>query len=903
MPQQNVILNRFNYGMASPKGQSRFDIDRIRLGAEIQTNIIGRDLGAGVFRPGMEYIGSTYNNSVSRHIPFVFAIDDTAVLEITDSLLRVRVDDDLLTRTSVSTAVTNGNFTTDISGWTDASGSGASAYWSSGFAFLSGNGEEAGTLYQLVTVASGDQNKEHAVRFVIDRGPVIVRIGSTLGGDEYVSETTLETDAFGPGTYSFAFTPTGDFYVQISNRELYADSAVDSVTIESSGTFTLPVPYTASDLDYIRYAQSGNVVYLACDGIAPKKIIRYGDGSWGVSDYRPNDGPFGLINTSNTELRASGLNRQVTLTSNVPYFKSNMVGELFKLTSTGQQTDDTLTATGQATNYIKVIGVGAARDFQITVAGTWSGTLQIQRSITEPGAWAASGLTSITANGTYTRNDGDDNSIYFYRILFFSGSGSPEIQLSIGSGSVTGTCRVINFTSSTSVEASVLTPFGSTDFTDLWYKGEWGDNGGYPSSVSFHEGRLWWAGKSKLWGSISDAYESFDDEEEGDSGPINIAIGSGAVDRINWLLSLFRLVVGGQTAERTARSTSLDEPLTPTNISLKTDSTRGSSPVDAVAVDQSGFFVRNDRLFNVSPSDRVDTSYQAIDVALIAPEVGDSGFKRLAVQRYPDTRIHALRNDGKVALFVYDEAEEIKSWQLIETDGTIEDVFVLPAQEATKEDDVYYVVNRTINGATKRYLEKWAKEDECVGGILNKQADSFLVYLSAGSATIPNLQHLAGEQVVVWADGRDLSDGYGDSQRLYTVNEFGILLLPGVFSQVVVGLPYTGKYKTGKLTYASANGQVPINQRKRVNQVGFVLENTHSRGLLFGPDFDTLDDLPGEYQGALVDYDTIYAAFDEDAIPFNGEWSTDPRICLQMNAPRPATILSMVPTVETHDKF
>ena len=210
---------------------------------------------------------------------------------------------------------------------------------------------------------------------------------------------------------------------------------------------------------------------------------------------------------------------------------------------------------------------------------------------------------------------------------------------------------------------SVLKPLGSTEFTDLWYEGLWSDRNGYPSSVSLHEGRLWWAGKDKLIGSESDAFESFDDETEGDAGPININIGSGPVDRINWLLSLFRLVIGGQTAERTARSTSLDEPLTPTNLSLKKDSTRGSSPVDAVAVDQTGFFTRNDRLFNIAPSQRVDTSYQAADVAQIAPEVGTSGFRRLAVQRYPDTRIHCLRNDGVSSLFVFDELDEVKCWQ------------------------------------------------------------------------------------------------------------------------------------------------------------------------------------------------------------------------------------------------
>jgi len=51
-----------------------------------------------------------------------------------------------------------------------------------------------------------------------------------------------------------------------------------------------------------------------------------------------------------------------------------------------------------------------------------------------------------------------------------------------------------------------------------------------------------------------------------------------------------------------------------------------------------------------------------------------------------------------------------------------------PGRDRSTEDQVYYVVNRTINGATVRYLEKWAKETDCRGGTLNKQADAFIIF-------------------------------------------------------------------------------------------------------------------------------------------------------------------------------
>ena len=102
---------------------------------------------------------------------------------------------------------------------------------------------------------------------------------------------------------------------------------------------------------------------------------------------------------------------------------------------------------------------------------------------------------------------------------------------------------------------------------------------------------MWWAGINGVWGSVSDAYDSFDETLTGDAGPINRTIGSGPVDTINWILSLQRLVLGAQGAEWLAKSSSLDEPLTPTNFNLKTASTQGSGAVDPIKIDQGGVFV------------------------------------------------------------------------------------------------------------------------------------------------------------------------------------------------------------------------------------------------------------------------------------------------------------------------
>src|SRR5690606_39106549 len=126
----------------------------------------------------------------------------------------------------------------------------------------------------------------------------------------------------------------------------------------------------------------------------------------------------------------------------------------------------------------------------------------------------------------------------------------------------------------------------------------------------------------------------------------------------------------------------------------------------------------------------------------------------------------------------------------------VEGVAVLPGED---EDQVYYRIRRTINGSTKRHLEKMAMEQECNGGTINKQADAFTIIANVTGATVLGLSHLEGKSVVVWADGKDMG--------VYTVTGGSITLSEAVAAaDVLVGLPYQATYKSTKLAYAAAAG-------------------------------------------------------------------------------------------------
>lgn len=894
MPKQTVALQAFNRGIVSPRALARTDIKQIALAAETMVNWMPRVLGSMMLRPGFAYLGSSSADAKARYLPFVYSTDDTALIEVTDSNVRIWISDAVVSRGSVSSAVTNGNFDTDVASWTDADESGATSAWvTGGYLGLTGDstGTNAAIRRQTITVAAADQGDEHALRIVIQRGPVTLRIGSTSGGDEYITETSLDT-----GEHSLAFTPTGDFYIQFSSR-LKRQVLVSSCNVESSGAVSITAPWVLADLGKIRADQSGDIIFIACDGYQQRKIERRGTRSWSVVKYETEDGPFRVINTGPITITPSALYGNITLTASASLFRSTQVGSLWRITSTGQSVTASVTAENQFTNTINVVGVGSQRAFTIVRSGTWVATVTLQRSLTsDTGPWED--VTTYTTPATIVYNDLLDNQIAWYRIGVKTGdftSGTVVLTLNYAIGSVDGIVRITAFTSSTSVSAEVITDLGGTAATDIWSEGAWSDYRGWPSSVAFAEGRLWWSGKNGVWGSISDAFYSFDDTFEGDAGTIARTIGSGPVDVINWVLALQRLILGAEGAEFSCKSSSLDEPLTPTNFNIKSASTQGSGAVEAVKIDKNGVYIQRGGTRVMELAFGEDYEYGSTDLTLLVPEIGLPSITRMAVQRQPDTRIHCVRSDGTVAVLIFDRAEKVQCWIEIETDGTIEDVVVLPGDSGSGEDAVYYHVNRTINALTKRYLERWALESECAGSTLNKQADSFVLYSGASSTTITGLSHLEGESVVVWANGKSLGS--------YTVSGGQITGVSEAVTSAVVGLSYSATWQSTKLAYATRESPVPLVQKKKLNHLGVILMNTHYQGLEYGPDFTNMDDLPGMEDGEAVTADTVHSTYDEESFEFPGEWDTDARLCLRATAPKPCNILAAIIGIESHDKY
>lgn len=78
----------------------------------------------------------------------------------------------------------------------------------------------------------------------------------------------------------------------------------------------------------------------------------------------------------------------------------------------------------------------------------------------------------------------------------------------------------------------------------------------------------------------------------------------------------------------------------------------------------------------------------------------------IAVQRAPIPTLWMVQGDGRLLGLTYAPEEAVAGWHEHTTDGSFESVCVVPEG---REDIVYAVIQRTINGSSVRYLERMAE--------------------------------------------------------------------------------------------------------------------------------------------------------------------------------------------------
>ena len=454
--------------------------------------------------------------------------------------------------------------------------------------------------------------------------------------------------------------------------ESEAERIVDSIVVASAGTMEIVAPWAEDDLFTLRYAQSGDVMYLVSSlgTYHPKRIERRAAESWSLTTYEFKDGPF-RGKSADVTLTPNARTGNGTLTASAPFFDAGHVGAVFRLTHRRTSVSSVLTDGDRYTDSMRVSGNAKydndsdgtdektdERDVTFTISGTWVGTISLQVSYDDGDTYQET--EQWTANvGPITRTPGYANSVAFARLGFQAGdytSGSATIAATYTGGGGDGYLRITGVTNSTTATYEVISRLHDAAACNDWEEGTFSTYRGFPTAIGLFEGRLWFGNSDKIFGSVSDDFASFDLNTEGDSGPIIRTVATGPVNAVKWIVGAARVCFGTSGSEPVGRSSSFDEPLSPTNFSLKDVSNQGSADVQAVKVDTSAVFVQRSgkRAYELFYSiDKQD--YTSSDLTRYHPTILEGSVRVMAVQRQPDTRIWFVMNDGTAAVIVYEK--------------------------------------------------------------------------------------------------------------------------------------------------------------------------------------------------------------------------------------------------------
>ncbi len=577
---------------------------------------------------------------------------------------------------------------------------------------------------QAVTVAA--PAAVHTLRFTVTAGPVTLRVGTTPGGQELVADTVY---AAGPQTR--AVTPgASPIYVEV--RADLAGRLVDDVALALVSAVPVEVvtPYAEGDLRHIQTAQSADVLGLVDGRHPPHRLIRTSHTAWFLQEILFFDGPYLPENTTDAwTLVASAQTGSVTLTAagaGFAPFQAGHVGSTWTLTFGTVRSSVRITAVADATH----------------------ATATIVKRIDDLGA---AGFVVVSGD-------------------LGAGWGTP---------------------------------------TKVWAEGAWSAVRGYPAAIGKGEGRFWYAYTDTepvgLWGTVTDEPYSMDPDTglDGSSTPIPVADSGVDVNLRDtnairgMVFSPTGLVLQTVAGEIVANGGGADQAIVPPGPKVRPATDHGGRTDRAlppIQVDRVTLFVNRTghKLLGFEFSLDLE-SYVAKDLLRrsrhLAGRRGSGGLIGLAYAGDPEPLVYTFTAEGRLLTLTYEPTEEVFGWagQTLGASAAgaavIESMTVIP-NAAASADEVWAIVRRTVNGATRRDVERL----DPTSGV---DLDAHLTYRGAPQTVFGNLGHLIGETVEILADGR-----FVGTAVVAPDGTDGRVTVAQAASNVAIGLGYRSRLRT-----------------------------------------------------------------------------------------------------------
>lgn len=234
--------------------------------------------------------------------------------------------------------------------------------------------------------------------------------------------------------------------------------------------------------------------------------------------------------------------------------------------------------------------------------------------------------------------------------------------------------------------------------------------GNYPGAVGYYQQRLCFAGSNNgpqtVWMSKTGNFHNFGyATPTKDDDSVTMTIASRQVHRFRHLLPLRQLLgltTGGEWVIEGSEA-----GLTPKSVRANVQSYNGCSRLPPIVVNDSAIYVqaRGAGVSSIAYTFESD-GFSGDDLTKFAPHLfRGHQIVDWAYQAAPDRLVWAVREDGILLGMTFLPEEQLIAWHRHSTDGFVESVACVAEGE---EDALYLLVRRTINGSTKRYVERMA---------------------------------------------------------------------------------------------------------------------------------------------------------------------------------------------------
>lgn len=416
----------------------------------------------------------------------------------------------------------------------------------------------------------------------------------------------------------------------------------------------------------------------------------------------------------------------------------------------------------------------------------------------------------------------------------------------------------------------------------LKYENPFAAAGDYPSQVFFFQQRLGFASTRNrpvtFWLSRTAEFECFAASvppQDDDSIEVTLAATEAAV--VAWCRpDRTALAFGTESSEWTLQPSS-GAVLTPASCSFQPQSSVGGESLPAASVGGNIVYIQraSKAVRGFGYQYNVD-KYVGADLTILARHLlRDTSIKAWAYQQEPYSILWCVTEDGKAIAMTVMQDQEVQGWHRHETDGRFLDVVSIPG---TPDDQLWFLVERNGVAMVER-LEVFFTSGELADA---RYLDSAMTYEGTAQATFSGLGHLAGREVVAFADGSTVSG--------LKVTADGKLTLPRAVRSMVVGLPYTSE-----LVPNMAEGEGTLMHNKTVKHARFRVVNS----MTFEAGVEAMHAVVDrQTRGGRVGLEPFYAEqTDLDAVIGSG-WLADYPLTVRVATPTPLTILAVCLSID-----